>query len=123
MIILMLRPVPPSVQIEAIQIGAVVTRTDSIRIDHRNDQDLIMPAHIFAFFVFAEEVIYKPFANKRGGSLSWMLSGHYKDDGSVFYPQIILLYRDDINPVPSNRIAHRLSLEKFLLILDLHQIL
>ena len=52
-----------------------------------------------------------------------MLSGHYKDDGSVFYPQIILLYRDDINPVPSNRIAHRLSLEKFLLILDLHQIL
>lgn len=111
--------VPSSVEIMALEICSVVASTDSIRIYHGNDLNLVISAKKVTLLILAQEEVYQPFADKRTRSFAWMLPSNYNDQRPQLYFAVWLSNSKSLYFVLADCGSNDLSFQHFLLVLHL----
>ena len=56
--------VPSSIEVIAEQVGSVVSGNDSIRVDHRDDLDIIIFPEVFTFLILCQKIVDEALANE-----------------------------------------------------------
>lgn len=76
--------IPFSIEIFTCHVSSIMSKNNSIRVDHRNNIDNIIFSEKLAFlWILGNKSFNQPFTDKRSLSLSWMLSGHNNNSFSL----------------------------------------